>query len=116
MTPLHWAVVMGHKEAVEALLGKDGIDVNLADKNKDTPLHSVLKKDNIDINVLNALLGAEEIDVNIKDKLGEWIPLHWAAENGHKEVVEALLEKDGIDVNIGGKYGKKDSSTFGCSK
>ncbi len=106
-TPLHWAAVKGHKEAVEALLGKEGIDVNLADKKKDTPLHSVLKKDNIDINVLNALLGAEGINVNIKDELGKWTPLHWAVVKGHKEVVKALLGKDGINVNIGGQYGKK---------
>ncbi len=106
-TPLHWAAVKGHKEAVEALLGKEGIDVNLADKKKDTPLHSVLKKDNIDINVLNALLGAEGINVNIKDELRKWTPLHWAVVKGHKEVVKALLGKDGINVNIGGQYGKK---------
>ncbi|WP_375138233.1 ankyrin repeat domain-containing protein [Wolbachia pipientis] len=36
-TPLHWAVVKGHKEAVEALLGKDGIDVNIEDKHGNTP-------------------------------------------------------------------------------
>ncbi|WP_173862896.1 MULTISPECIES: ankyrin repeat domain-containing protein, partial [unclassified Wolbachia] len=41
-TPLHCAAKNSHEEVVEALLGKDGIDVNLADKNKDTPLHSVL--------------------------------------------------------------------------
>ncbi len=36
-TPLHWAVVKGHKEAVEALLGKDGIDVNIEDKHGNPP-------------------------------------------------------------------------------
>ncbi|MDE5065771.1 ankryin, partial [Wolbachia endosymbiont of Drosophila seguyi] len=68
-------------------MGKDGIDVNLADKNKDTPLHSVLKKGNIDINVLNALLRKEGIDVNLADKNKD-TPLH------------SVLKKDNIDINV----------------
>ncbi|WP_341810741.1 ankyrin repeat domain-containing protein [Wolbachia endosymbiont (group A) of Campoletis raptor] len=96
-TPLHWAAVKGHEEVVEALLGKHGIDVNLADKNKDTPLHSVLKKDNIDINVLNALLRAEGINVNAQDKDNR-TPLHWATGRDNVEVVNVLIIK-GADVN-----------------
>ncbi|BEP32575.1 MAG: hypothetical protein WBIAU2_08020 [Wolbachia endosymbiont of Drosophila biauraria] len=36
-TPLHIAAEKGHKEVVEALLGKDGIDVNIEDKHGNTP-------------------------------------------------------------------------------
>ncbi|WP_341821394.1 ankyrin repeat domain-containing protein [Wolbachia endosymbiont (group A) of Myopa testacea] len=62
-------------DVLNALLRKGGIDVNLADSNKDTPLHLVFKKDNIDINVLNALLRKEGINVNLQNIDGK-TPLH----------------------------------------
>ncbi|WP_070356805.1 ankyrin repeat domain-containing protein [Wolbachia endosymbiont of Drosophila incompta] len=99
-TPLHLAAVKNHKEVVEALLGKDGINVNLPNNKKDTPLHSVLKKDNIDINVLNALLGAEGINVNAQDEYGE-TPLHLVLKKGNIDinVLNALLGAKEINVN-----------------
>ncbi len=89
---------------LNALLRKGGIDVNLADSNKDTPLHLVFKKDNIDINVLNALLGAKDINVNAKDNSG-WTPLHFAARNNNKEIVDALI-KAKANVNIKDEDGR----------
>ncbi|HCO95235.1 MAG TPA: hypothetical protein DIU00_15005 [Phycisphaerales bacterium] len=41
-------------------------------------------------------------DVNAKDASGR-TALHYAARNGHKEIVEVLLEH-GVDVNVGEKY------------
>ncbi|WP_065095071.1 ankyrin repeat domain-containing protein [Wolbachia endosymbiont (group A) of Nomada ferruginata] len=70
-------------------------------------MHLAVKKDNIDINVLNALLGAEGINVNVKDEFGEWTPLHWAVSKNRIDKVKALLGAEGIDVNIEGKHGKK---------
>ena len=35
---------------------------------------------------------AAGVDVNAKDKYG-WTPLHWAAREGHKKIVELLIEK-----------------------
>ena len=40
---------------------------------------------------------ADGADVNVKDKVG-WTPLHLAAFNGHKEIVELLIA-NGADVN-----------------
>ena len=40
---------------------------------------------------------AAGVDVNAKDKYG-WTPLHWAAREGHKKIVELLIDK-GADVN-----------------
>ncbi|GKS78887.1 hypothetical protein wHma_08940 [Wolbachia pipientis] len=73
---------------------------NLPNNKKDTPLHSVLKKDNIDINVLNALLGAEGINVNAQDEYGE-TPLHLVLKKGNIDinVLNALLGAKEIDVN-----------------
>ncbi|WP_265040104.1 ankyrin repeat domain-containing protein [Wolbachia endosymbiont (group A) of Trypoxylon clavicerum] len=92
---------------MNALLRKEGIDVNAVDVHNNTPLHLAVKKDNIDINVLNALLGAEGINVNVKDEFGEWTPLHWAVSKNRIDKVKALLGAEGIDVNIEGKHGKK---------
>lgn len=48
-------------------------------------------------NVAGALLKVEGINVNAKEEDG-WTPLHLAAQNGHKEIVDALLAKE-ADVN-----------------
>jgi len=55
-------------------------------------------------NVAGALLKVEGINVNAKGKDG-WTPLHFAAQNGHKEIVDALLAKE-ADVNAKGKDGR----------
>ncbi|MDB4794710.1 ankyrin repeat domain-containing protein [bacterium] len=45
------------------------------------------------------LLIAEGADVNAKGGWREWTPLHYAALNGNKEIVELLIAK-GADMNV----------------
>jgi outer membrane protein assembly factor BamB len=51
-----------------------------------------------DIEQLKSLI-SEGADVSAKSRNG-MIPLHWAALNGHKDIVELLIQK-GADVNAG---------------
>ena len=53
--------------------------------------------------VKNLLANKPEL-VNIKDSEWKWTPLFWAAQKGHKDVVELLIAK-GADVNAKGEYG-----------
>lgn len=55
-------------------------------------------------NVAGALLKVEGINVNTKGKDGG-TPLHFAAQDGHKEIVDALLAK-GADVNAKNNRGE----------
>ena len=41
---------------------------------------------------------ADGADVNVKDEAREFTPLHFATQNGQKEIVELLIA-DGADVN-----------------
>ncbi|WP_264705088.1 ankyrin repeat domain-containing protein [Wolbachia endosymbiont (group A) of Gymnosoma rotundatum] len=111
-TPLHRAAKEVHKDVVEALLDK-GANVDAEDENGDTPFDLTTNQDiqtllqNTDelleaaksgnINEVNRLI-SEGASVNATDQNGN-TPLHWAAKNGHEEVVESLLGKEGIDVN-----------------
>jgi ankyrin repeat protein len=54
----------------------------------------------------------QKIDVNVRDSCA-YTPLHWAAWNGHIEVVMLLIE-NGADVHA--VNNDKCSSLFGCSK
>ena len=49
--------------------------------------------------MVDLLLSKNGIQVNLATNTGG-TPLHWAANNGHDEVVKSLLRKDGIQVNL----------------
>jgi len=86
ITPLHFAVIFGHKEIVELLI-VNGADMNAKDSDVGwTPLHYAAFNGHKEI---AELLIAKGADVNAKDKHGE-TPLDYA--NG---VVATLLRKHG---------------------
>ncbi|WP_253302358.1 ankyrin repeat domain-containing protein [Wolbachia endosymbiont of Psylliodes chrysocephala] len=111
-TALHLAAQEGYKEVIEALLDK-GANVNAKDKDGKTPrnlttneaIQTLLQNTaklleaakNSDIDEVRRLI-SEGASVNATDQDGK-TPLHWAARNGKKEVVEALLKVNGINVN-----------------
>ena len=48
---------------------------------------------------MNLLLAREEVAANSRDNVG-WVPLSYAAANGHEGVVKLLLGKDGIEADL----------------
>jgi ankyrin repeat protein len=102
---------------VELLLAKDA-DINARDNTSNTALHIAAQKFYKDLAKLLPVRGAEvdykindgvtsstlaedevtqlllknRAEVNAKNMFG-YTPLHWAAQNGHKDIVELLLVK-----------------------
>ena len=93
------AVYDGEIETVKKAIAA-GVDVNIRNKNKDTPLHVAASGGAIldyPVKEIVELLIANGADVNAKDKSLE-TSLHFAAINGIKETAELLITK-GADVN-----------------
>jgi serine/threonine-protein phosphatase 6 regulatory ankyrin repeat subunit B len=85
----------GYLEIVQALLGREGTDVNKCNDGGSTALHRAADSGNIE--VAQALLQAGANARKSNDR-GE-TPLHWASREGHVEIVRALLEAGaGADV------------------
>ena len=90
---IHEAAKDGNIKAVKQHLA-GGVDVNVKNKNGQTPLHRAVSYDCREI--IN-LLVANGADVNEKAKYGG-TPLMYAASNGNKEIAELLIAK-GADLN-----------------
>ena len=125
-SPLHMAVLKGHKEVVELLIAKGSKIEAKGYRGGETPLHLAAQNGHKGIVELLLLKGAdvkavtkngstalhkaakngikdsaelllsEGADIKAMDKNG-YTPLHWAALGGHREVVELLLAK-GADI------------------
>jgi len=118
-TPFHKAALGGRKEIVELLIAK-GADVNAKNEKGFTPMdHAAIwdHKEIVDllvkhggksgaadsIHVAAAVGNIEAVKqhlaagTDVQDE-GDWTPLHHAAYNGHKEIVELLIAND-ADVN-----------------
>jgi len=130
-TPLYYASIFGYAEIVKLLISK-GADVNETNKRGDTPLYGACNRGRPEVVKLLIEAGAKNdeknetfrsavrydyadiakmllenvsgIDVNQEDR-DEQIPLHWALEKEHWDVVKLLLEK-GADPNKVNKYGQ----------
>jgi hypothetical protein len=92
-TPLHWAVLNDHKEAVELMLANRA-DVNARKNNGDSPLHWAAVRNHSD---MVELLLAHKADVDTRDDDGN-TPLYNAAAKGYRDVAQVLLAHN-ADVN-----------------
>ncbi len=90
-TPLFVAVMDNHHDIVKLLLDF-GADPNLVSKNNSTPLHAACFNGNLEI--VKLLLGCHsKADIKSQNELG-FSALHYAAGEGHIEVVRFLLEME----------------------
>ena len=71
-------------------------------KAPDISIHFAARKGNIEAVKKHLDAG---VDIHVLDKKYGFAPLHYAADGGHKEIVELLLAK-GADVNQRDKIGK----------
>jgi cytohesin len=99
ISTMHWAALNGQKEVVELLL-KAGVEVDIQDKDGDSPLHWAADGHP---DVVEFLL-SHGADPNSRDQDGE-TPLHEAAGGGLQKVVEILLDK-GADPNAKDNRGR----------
>eukprot|EP00028_Trichosphaerium_sp_Am-I-7-wt_P005079 CAMPEP_0168534178 /NCGR_PEP_ID=MMETSP0405-20121227/17683_1 /TAXON_ID=498012 /ORGANISM="Trichosphaerium sp, Strain Am-I-7 wt" /LENGTH=676 /DNA_ID=CAMNT_0008560711 /DNA_START=477 /DNA_END=2504 /DNA_ORIENTATION=+ len=99
-TPLLLTIRYGKKEAEQALLQSDKVNVDIVDKKKRSPLHHAAKAGLVD--TLNRLL-ARNPNLELRDMHGR-TALHYAAELGSSPCTLALLRAkarvDAID-NVG---------------
>jgi serine/threonine-protein phosphatase 6 regulatory ankyrin repeat subunit B len=84
-----------------SLLKKENIDINLQTKYGKTALIIALLYGHIDI--VRLLLEREDIDINLQDNNG-WTALMSATSNN--KIVILLLEKENIYINLQDKYGQ----------
>ena len=82
-------------DEVENIL-RSGVNVNIRNNYKDSPLHCAVNSNSIEI--VKLLLKYESLNINILDSRGE-TALHYAARNDFDEIAEILI-KNGADVNI----------------
>lgn len=92
--PLDMAIVFGHTEAVEYLLGF-GPDISTPRKDGKTPLINATFRGRPEIAKLLIEKGA---DVNTPDNEGQ-PPIYWAVKKGQADVVKMLLTK-GATINF----------------
>ncbi|CAB0043498.1 unnamed protein product [Trichogramma brassicae] len=100
-TPLHLALIRGHKKIVELLLRR-GAGPNLANEEGETPLHTICQGDNDDDDLATMFFEInDELHVSVlidaKDKEGR-TPLQFAVANLLPRVVDVLLDR-GADLS-----------------
>jgi len=86
-TPLHFAVLKGHREVVEVLLLM-GADANAVDNKGVTPLWNAAQDGHKEIVELLLAHGAHADGGSVAGRA----PLHMAARQGHRQIVELLLQ------------------------
>ena len=89
-TPLHQAVIAGHKEIVSVLL-EEGCPIDIKNSNGRSVLHWAAGCGQVDLMELFVKGG---LDVNVIDNDGR-TPLHYAASKRHVECVRVLLSLGG---------------------
>jgi ankyrin repeat protein len=92
-------------DVFKALIETQGCDVNVQDKDNDTPIHLALRNFNPDeggdINVLAYLINQKDVNVNIKGEHGRTL-LHYACyhiDDFPLDIFKTLIETHGGDVN-----------------
>ncbi|CAB0038910.1 unnamed protein product, partial [Trichogramma brassicae] len=91
-TPLHWALVRGHRRVMKYLL-KYEADTTLANAEGSTPLHFIAKKEKLfDYNTLAMFLNDARQRIDARDSSGDR-PLHLAIRAGNERMIEVLLRR-----------------------
>ena len=92
-TGLVEAARAGHAEVVEMLVVREDCDLNIRDRDGDTPLSHACCCGHYD--VVKVLLSVPGLDINTSD-MDLVSPLHKAIANNHLDVVELLLKQPDI--------------------
>ena len=100
-TVLHDAASEGRLTIAEILLDA-GANVNVRNKDGETPLYWAAKKGRTD---LARLLLERKADPNLQESIKQRTPLHEAAFRGYQEITE-LLVANGANINAHDKAGK----------
>ncbi|CAB0028367.1 unnamed protein product [Trichogramma brassicae] len=106
-SPLHLALLGGHKKTAELLL-RNGADPNSANKEGQTPLHVISQsehEDSAEMFFKITDLKRKPVEVNAQDKFGR-APLHYAlrADSGTEKIVQVLLSR-GANPNLADEEG-----------
>ncbi|ETS86383.1 hypothetical protein PFICI_00211 [Pestalotiopsis fici W106-1] len=89
-TPLSYAAEHGHADVVEILV-RSGAVPNLEDATHRTPLSYAVAGGHIP--VVELLLKDRRVSIFTRDKYDNSL-LHWAATNGHNDIVDFLLKRE----------------------
>ena len=106
-TPLGAAAYMDKTRAVELLIERKDVDVNLPGEHDDSPLVSAAREGHSA--TVGLLLTREDIDVNLRNLKGQ-TPLWCAAYYGHEDIVRQLLNREDTQVNCVDKKGRSQFS------
>ncbi len=94
---LLYAAAKNNQDIVDAMLAKEGVDINLADKSGCTPLIAAISKGNTAI-ALKLIERMDAASLNAKDENGV-SALFAAVTTENDGLIDVLLAKDGIDIN-----------------
>eukprot|EP01064_Diplonema_japonicum_P002963 TRINITY_DN11924_c0_g1_i2.p1 TRINITY_DN11924_c0_g1~~TRINITY_DN11924_c0_g1_i2.p1 ORF type:complete len:538 (+),score=153.17 TRINITY_DN11924_c0_g1_i2:52-1614(+) len=111
-TPLHYAVLEQHLEAVELLL-EYRADPNVQDRDGRTAMHNVVSKQGdveTSLRIASLLLDAGG-DPTVKNKEGETI-LHQAAKEGHLDLINYLLDERSGEIEVDCRNEKDETPLF----
>lgn len=93
-TPLHWASLRGHLEAVNTLCNMQ-TDLQAQDEDGMTALHLAITGENTEI--VKAL--ADKSDLSTVRDLDGWSPIYYARSLGHEDIVSVLSGVSSIADN-----------------
>ena len=101
-TSFHQAVVGYNVKMIYDSLQKDGINPNICDDKKRTPLHyAALNNSTCSIKLLLAL---KNINPNVKD-YNDNTPFHYACKHSKKEIIDIFLRCNKVDINLASRCG-----------
>ena len=99
---LHYAARDENADLLDLLLAQPGLDVNIKDYRKTTPLMEACVRGSE--NSLRKLLQVDGIEINCQNKSGR-TALHLAFENDNPSCIKILGEASGLDWNLKDQYG-----------